>query len=96
MIGEYLEKVGAAIAGPVEQVHEALAGENQKDENGNVLLTPEYLIGGTAVVAIGALYLASKTGLVKPAWVTKYKVRRARRTYRKPVARRRRYYRRRK
>lgn len=96
MIGEYLEKIGAAIAGPVEQVHEALAGENQKDENGNVELTPEYLIGGTAVVAIGALYLATKAGVVKPGWVTKYKVRRARRTYRKPAARRRRYYRRRK
>lgn len=100
MLGKYLEQLGEILSGPIEAVHSAIASEEQKDENGNVDLSTDYLIGGTFVVAIASLYAASKAGLVKPKWVTKI-VRRAPRRVasaytRRRTTSRRRYYRRRK
>lgn len=96
MVGNLLEKLGAAISGPVQQIHDVLASDDQRDANGQVMVTPDYLIGGTAVVAVAAVYALTKVGVIKPAWATKVIRRRAtvRRTA-TPYKARRRVYRRR-
>lgn len=76
MVGGVLEKVGAALISPLVAIHLAIASDEQKaqyKETGQ--LPPAYLVGGTLVVGIAAVYLLAKAKVIKPKWatVTKYR-----------------------
>lgn len=85
MIGGILEKIGEALKKPLVAIHLALATPEQKaayEETGE--LPVGYIIGGTAVVAVLALYGLTKLKVIKPKWATQVKTR-----YRKAMTRRR-------
>lgn len=91
MVGGVLEQLGAALLGPVVAIHNAIASDEQKaeyQETGE--FPPAYLIGGTLVVGVLALYVLAKAKVIKPAWATKTVTR-----YRAKAGAARTYYRRR-